>query len=262
MKKIIILILIGLSSTIFAAPVYNPYNPEIIAEGFFISPASWINFRLGYEGNFVSDAKMEKQINSGKIDNFKQDVNSGIITLNLQNRMDLYGAVGSARIRSDWRFDTLLGTMSRIELETNYRLYWAAGAKIILYEWGKTALSIGGRYSKTDPTISFITKDGAPEETADSKIDYQDWQIDMGFAHQIDIFIPYIGGKYLKAKAKLGNAAIIIAEDSQNFMKMKNEDRFGVYVGCTLSNSKHFMLTVEARFIDEDAISVMGDLKF
>ena len=67
----------------------------------------------------------------------------------------------------------------------------------------------------------------------------------MGFAHQIDIFIPYLGVKYLNAKSKIRNSVIALAEDSQNFMRMKNEDHFGVYLGCTLSNSKYFLLTVK-----------------
>ena len=74
--------------------------------------------------------------------------------------------------------------------------------------------------------------------------------------------IQNLGVKYLNAKSRIRNSVIALAEDSQNFMRMKNEDHFGVYLGCTLSNSKYFLLTVEARFIDEEAISVMGELKF
>ena len=90
----------------------------------------------------------------GKGDIFKNDVNSGTITLNLQNRTDIYGVLGASRIRSDWRFDNS-GIMSRIELETNYKFYWATGAKIILFQWGNTALSLGGRYSTTKPSLTF-----------------------------------------------------------------------------------------------------------
>lgn len=260
MKKLVIFLMM-ISPALFAAPVGNPLNPEIIGEGFFISPASWINFRLGYEGNFEYDGRMEKKPNGGKIDNLKQDVNSGLLTLNLQNRADLYGVLGASRIRSDWRFDDL-GTASRIELETNYRLYWAAGGKVILFQWGNTALSTGGRYSTTRPSLSFITQDGTPQDKADAKIRYKDWQVDLGLAHQIDIFIPYIGGKYLQARAKVRNAAFAISDEGENIQKMKNRNPVGVFAGCTLSNSKFFMLTVEARFIDEEAISVMGELKF
>ena len=261
MRKLFILLMMVAMKSLIAAPVGNPLNPEIIAEGFFISPASWINFRLGYEGNFEYDGRMKKKPNGGKIDNLKQDVNSGLLTINLQNRADLFGVLGASRIRSDWRFDNL-GTPSRIELETNYRLYWACGGKVILFQWSNTALSAGGRYSKTKPSLSFITQDGVPQDKGNAKVRYKDWQVDLGLAHQIDIFIPYIGAKYLQSKAKIENTAFAISDAGQNSQKMKNKNPVGVFAGCTLSNSKFFMLTIEARFIDEEAISVMGELKF
>jgi hypothetical protein len=261
MKKVLIYFFIFITNVIFAAPVGNPLNPEIIDEGFFISPVSWVNFRLGYEGIFVSDARMDKELEKGKIDNFKNDINSGSITLNIKNRIDMFGILGASRIRSDWRFINS-GVMSRIEIESKYKFYWATGTKIILFQWHNTALSAGGRYSCTKPTLSFITSDGIPHDTTDGQIRFKDWQVDMGIAHEIDIFIPYVGVKYSRAKAKIINSPITIAMNSQNFLKMKNRDRFGVYAGCSLSNSKYFMLTIEARFLDEEAISVVGEMKF
>lgn len=262
MKRLITYFLIIISNYAFASPVGNPLNPEIIEEGFFISPTSWANFRLGYEGIFVSDARMDKKPEKGKIDNFKNDVNSGSFTLNLKSRTDMFAILGASRIRSDWRFDNS-GIMSRIELETKYKFYWATGGKIILFQWGNTALSMGGRYSYTKPTISFITQDGVPQQQTDAaRVKYNDWQLDMGLAYRIDIFIPYLGVKYLDAKAKIHNASITIAANNSNWIKMKNRDNFGIYAGCSLSNSKYFMLTLEARFIDEEAISVAGEMRF
>lgn len=261
MKKVLIFFFISIVCKIFSSTAGNPLNPEIIEEGFFISPSSWVNLRLGYEGIFVSDARMDKTSEKGKIDNFKSDINSGTITLNLKNRIDLFSVLGASRIRSDWRFDNS-GTISRIELETNYKFYWAAGGKIILFQWGNTAFSLGGRYSSTDPSLSFITENGRPQITGNSKIKYRDWQIDLGIAHKIDIFIPYVGAMYLNSKAKIFEAPFIISNDSFNWIEMKNRDRFGVYVGCSLSNCKYFLLTIEARFIDEEAISVVGEIKF
>lgn len=261
MKKVIIYFLILVASQVYAAPCGNPLNPEIIEEGFFISPCRWANFRIGYEGVFVADARMEKRFDKGKIDNFKFDINSGTFTLNLQNRVDLFGVFGASRIRSDWRFENS-NAMSRIELETNYKFYWAAGGKIILFQWGNTGLSCGGRYSFTDPSLSFITLDGSPRNVELTKIKYRDWQIDLGIGHKIDIFIPYIGVKYLNAKAFVFNSPIVIESNGLNYILLKNKDKFGVYAGCTLSNCKYFLLTVEARFIDEEAISVVGEMRF
>ncbi|MFA6119628.1 MAG: hypothetical protein WCT85_04925 [Parachlamydiales bacterium] len=262
MNKIIIFILSAVFYVSgFATTVGNPLNPEIIEEGFFISPTSWINFRVGYEGDFISDARLYNALQKGKIDNFKKDINSGTLTLNFQNRMDVFGVVGEGRIRSDWRFENL-NAVSRLQLESNYRLYWAAGAKVILFQWCNTALSTGGRYTFMKPSISYITIDGIPQDKGNSRIKSKDWQIDLGLAHRIDLFIPFIGVKYLNAKERVYDSPVVISADNQNYVNMKNKDRFGIYAGCSLSNSKYFMLTVEARFIDEEAISVSGDLKF
>ena len=59
-----------MNSLIFASSVGNPLNPQIIEDGFFISSASWMNFRLGYEGIFVADGRMSNT-EKKKIDNFK-----------------------------------------------------------------------------------------------------------------------------------------------------------------------------------------------
>jgi len=245
---------------LFSAPVGNPLNPEIINQGFFISPASYINFRIGYEGDFVYDARMDKKP-VGKIDNFKKDSNSALITINWKNRIDTFATLGSCRIRSDWRFNASNAT-SRLELESNYKFYWSAGGKIILLQWGNAAAAIGGRYSHTKPPISFITIDGSPVNFDKYNLKYHDWQIDFGLAYKIDVFIPYVGTKYLNAKSKLCNTDIVINDNNQQSIKMKNKDHFGLYTGCTLSNIKYFMLSVEARFIDEEAIAVIGEIKF
>ncbi len=263
MKRIFLNLLFSASVCfLHGAPVNNPMNPEIIEEGFFITPASWLNFRIGYEGNFISDGRMEKKTGTeGKVDNFEQDVNSGSFTLNMQSRLDIFTVLGASRIKTDWRFKES-SISRRIELETNYRFSWVIGARAILFEWGNTALGVGGRYSKTKPSLSWLTKDGVPQEVGRPKVSYKDWQADMGLSHRIDIFIPYIGVKYSNTRAKLRNMGLIVASDNSMFMHMRNRDHFGVYAGCSLSNAKYFLFNVEARLIDEEAITVSGEIKF
>ncbi|NGX56523.1 MAG: Major outer membrane porin [Candidatus Anoxychlamydiales bacterium] len=262
MKKIYLILFIFLFSKVISAPVGNPFNPTLIEQGFFISPSSIVNFRVGYEGNFVNDSKFKKSLNEkSKIDDFEQDINSGTFTLNFQNRLDVLTSLGASRIKSNWRFDES-DVSKRIELETNYRFYYALAARVILFEWGNTALGAGGRFSKTKPSIFWLLKDGTPQDENEADINYKDWQIDLGLSHKIDIFVPYIGIKYLDAKAKIMNVNTIISENDLNFIKMKSRNKFGLYLGTSLSNSKYFLLTIEARLIDEEAISIFGELKF
>ncbi|MBI5345975.1 MAG: hypothetical protein HZB76_02380 [Chlamydiae bacterium] len=248
-------------NSLFAAPAGDPFNPAIIKEGFFISPGSWINVRAGYEGNFVYNAKMEKDDGAdGIIDNFKQDVQSGTLTINIHDRFDLYGVVGESRIRSDWRFKQAPDNL-RIELESHYKFCYGVGAKAIFFEWGNFVLSGGGRYFTTSPDLLWLVKNGVEQAFDNSKIDYKEWQGDLGMAYKIDFFIPYIGAKYSSSTAKIHTGNVNINTDS-NSISMENRENFGLYLGCSISNSKYFMLGLEVRLIDEEAFTISGDIRF
>ena len=262
MKRLIQFILILFSFIeVYSSPVGNPLASEIIEEGFFISPGSWINFRMGYEGNFTTDARLKNELNKNKIDNFKIDYNSGSFTINLQNRIDLFALLGSTRIRSDWRFSNL-DIHYRSEMETDYKPIWAVGGRAVLFEWGNVALGAGGRFTKANPSINFVTINGALKQLTKSKVKYQDWQADFAIAYKIDIFVPYLGAKYLNAIAEVKKFDFYINDNFSNEIYMKNKDRYGVFIGCTFSNGKYFSLTCEARFIDEEAGMISGEFRF
>ena len=128
MRKFAVLIAALVASTTpYAAPVGNTSAPELIQERFFISCDSWIDFRIGYEGDFVADGRM-KQHNQGRgrVDTYEQRANSGTFTLNILDRLDIYGVFGSSRTEADWRFgDISAGNVTRMELETKYNFLWA-----------------------------------------------------------------------------------------------------------------------------------------
>ncbi|OGN59448.1 MAG: hypothetical protein A3F40_04915 [Chlamydiae bacterium RIFCSPHIGHO2_12_FULL_27_8] len=259
MKNFLILFLINIS--IFAAPVGNPLTPEIIQTGFYIPPSGFVNVRLGYEGNFISNANLQKSFNGNEIDNFKLDSNSGSFILNFKKRLDLFGIFGVSRIRSEYRF-SYQDVISRIEYESDYRIFYEAGGRVILIQWGNTALDIGGRYSKTKPGLSFIILDGVPQIKDNSFIKFSSYQINLGLSYAIDIFIPYIGTKYSQSKAELQGLNFVISDEGTGYLNMKNKNDFGLYLGCSLSNKRYFLLNLEARFIDEEAISISGEFKF
>ncbi len=262
MKKWIALFLLMTSTFVYAGPIGNPSVPEIIEEGFMISPAAGASVRVGYEGNFVSDARLTQyREGRGRVDEFQLDINSGTLTLNVLNRVDFYGVLGASRIKSNWRFE-VNNVESRIETETNYRLAWSAGTNIALLTWGNTAFGAGGRYTYTDPSISWLTSNGVPINNVRTTIKFREWQGNLGFSHKIDIFIPYIGVKYSNAKARIIDADTIIANNGDASDHMKRNYHFGLYLGCTLSNAKLFMLNLEARLIDEEAFTISGDIKF
>ena len=251
-----IALLILLCTMLHAAPVGNPAAPALIQKGLFTSSHSWGSLRLGYEGDFVSDGRLG-QFNQGvgRVDCYEQDTNSGTATFNLLDRLDLYGVFGSSCTKANWRFeDTAAETITRLNLATQNSFLWGAGARIILYEWGHAFLGFGGRYSASDYPLEWFTSNGAEQALEGALLHWRQWQINCDFAYKIELLTPYIGVKYSNERV-----------DLQHFFfssSFENRIPVGLYLGCTLSNGQYFMLNLEGRLIDEEAVSISGDFRF
>lgn len=245
-----------------AAPVGNTMAPQLIQEGFLIPCDSWVDFRLGYEGDFVGDGRMEqKEEGSGRVDTFQQYTNAATVTLNVLDRIDLFGVFGSSRVCSDWRFNTAT-TITRIQLETLYHFLWGAGARGILFEWGKVSLGFGGRYSFSRYRPSWLTTNAIPVSVKGTRLTWREWQVDLDLSYSIDIFTPYLGVKYSNATATLGVFPTPISSSGVGVDHFENRTPVGIFIGCSISNSKYFMLNIEGRLVDEDAVTISGDLRF
>jgi major outer membrane protein len=196
------------------------------------------------------------------VDDYKQDTNSGTVTLNILDRMDLYGVFGSSRVCSDWRFTAENMTVNRVEMETSYRFLWAVGARVLIFEWGCTNLGIGGRYNATHLKPTWTTINGLPIPTTGTRLQWREWQIDMDISYPIEIFIPYLGVKYSNARSKIGSYSEAISSSGSGSLHMKNRNLVGLVIGCTLTTEKYFMLNIEGRLIDEQAATIVGDFRF
>ena len=248
---------------IFAAPVGNTSAPQLIEDGFFISRDSWIDIRAGYEGDFVTNGRLkQEEEGSGRVDCFKQNTNSGTITLNFLDRIDLYGVFGTSDAKTSWRFTDPSNTIHRIEVQTNNDFLWAVGARGIFFEWGNTCLGLGGRYSSALYAPEWLTSDGVNADVSTGHLRWREWQINLDISYKIELFTPYIGTKYSSARTNLGNFSVPIANNGSKSNRFKNTTPVGLVLGCSLSNGKYFMMNLEARLVDEEAITVSGDFRF
>lgn len=245
-----------------AAPVGNTMAPQLIQEGFLIPCDSWVDLRVGYEGDFVGDGRLEQTVEgSGRVDTFQQYTNAATYTLNIIDRIDLYGVFGSSRVCSDWRFN-IAKTITRIQLETLYHFFWGAGARGIFFEWGKICLGLGGRYSYCSYRPSWLTTNAIPVSVAGTRLVWREWQVDLDISYNIDLFTPYIGVKYSNAFAKLGPFPTPVSSSGSGMDQFINRTPVGLFIGCSISNCKYFMLNIEGRLVDEDAVTISGDLRF
>lgn len=253
-----------LPTSLCAAPVGNPAEPDLVNEGFISLKNNFgVSLRIGYEGDFVSDMRMKQtEQGYGDIDNNQQTTNSGTATLNFLDRIDLFGVFGSSRITANWRFSGLKRTINRVEIETDYRFLWALGARVILYQWGNATLGAGGRYSTFCAPISWLTLNGSLKTTEAENLEWRQWQTNLLFSYKIDLFIPYLGINYLSAQTKLRDFSVPISSSLSDCLHMKNRSSTGLIIGSALTTGKYFMLNIEGRLINEEAFSISGDIKF
>ena len=262
--RVLIFFLVSIFSfSLFSMPVGNPSFPCAIEDGIFTTSASQISFRVGYEGDFISDRRLKQETDPSKrINNLTQYLNSALVTVNLLNRLDLFGSYGKAKLKADWIFEESENVFSYIELETRYGEAWSCGGNVILFEWGNTCFTVGGGYAYKNPKILWLSKNGEVFPIAHENFKFFEWQVSAGLSQKMDIFIPYICAKYSKAQAYVSNRDTVISSDQSDSLKMKSKNNYGMALGCALLANKYFMLNVEVRLIDEEAFSIVGDFKF
>ncbi len=251
-------------AALHAAPVGNTALPELVRKGLLVSCERLIDFRAGYEGDFVADAKM-KQFNggTGRVDTCEQWTQSGTSTLNILDRLDLYGVFGASKMDVDWRFkNNLNGFVTRIKIQTESCFLWAAGARAILYDGCSLNIGFGGRYSKSIYVPESFSSNGVNEATSGAHLRWREWQVNLDASYKIKWFTPYIGVKYSNAQTLLSHFSVPIAADQSGFNSFKNRMPVGLYLGCALSNGQYFVLNIEGRVIDEEAVSIVGDFRF
>ncbi len=251
-------------AALHAAPVGNTSAPDIIQEGLFIPCDSWINFRVGYEGDFVADGRM-KQFNQGfgRVDSYEQTTNSATVTLNILDRADVYGVFGSSLAKANWRVGNISdGTVHQLDLESKYSFLWGVGARAIVYEWCNTSVGLGGRYSSSHYEPVWLTRDGIVTAVSSSSFRWREWQVNLDVSYKIDLFTPYIGIKYSNARTHLNRFSVAVAADGSTSNAFKNRIPVGLYLGCALSSGKYFMINLEGRLIDEEAVTISGDVRF
>jgi hypothetical protein len=248
----------------FAAPIGNTADPEVIQQGFFTPRGSSMSLRLGYEADFVTDARMNQYVqSSGRVDDYSQRNHSGTITWNFVDRLDIFGVLGMSKTESDWRFiDAKTNQVHRIKLKTKGAFLWAVGSRAILYEWSNLFLGMGGRYSATDDLVSRVSNDGVAVSPVGARVRWSQWQVNLDISYKIQIFTPYIGTKYSSELSELSGFSTEIAADGSGSNTFKNRSPVGLYLGCSLSNGKFFALNLEGRLIDEEAVTVVADFRF
>ncbi len=261
MRKVLLFLI--LSAIGQAAPIGNTASPALIRKGFFTSSSSTSDWKAGYEGDFVSDARLKQfEEGLGRVDEYVQLTNSGTVTLNFPGKVDLYGVLGTSQAKANWRFTDSAGSIHRIKIETSTLFLWAVGARGIYYQWCGLDLGVGGRYTCCSYQPTSFTSDGVNISPDGAHFHWTEWQINLDFSYTIRLFTPYIGVKYSHNRTALDRFPTAISQSGTGSNHFKNRQPVGLYLGCGLSNGDYFMCNIEGRLIDEESITLSADFRF
>ncbi len=235
----------------------NPAEPEIIDCGFFISQDSCVGLKIGYQGDWVFDRLLRSYAGAhGRIDRFEMKMDQGMIGINYLDRFELYGTVGSMRNRFWFRPST---DKMRREFETDNHWTAGTGVRLLLAEWGNTGIGLDGKIQYGRPGIKWITVNGVSHGSG-AHLAYHEWQGSFAVYHTIDLFTPYLGVKYSNVHADVVDLSKSVYPRKQ--FKMSNRCRFGMALGCTLSQGKKIDINAEVQLIDEQGLTIGGNIKF
>ncbi len=244
-------------SPAFALFLGNPASPNMVDQGFFISEDAFTKAKVGYQLDVVFDRYMKSYAGAhSRVDRYQSIYNQGVATLNFLDRIEAYASLGAVDMQFSHRPRP---DHYRREYQTNDRITWGVGGRILIYQWGDSTIGLEGGYQWAFPHIKWDALNGTSYTTS-ATMRYREWQIGFGYAYTIDMFIPYAAVKYSNAQAKVSSLRHNLELEHSHF-KMRNRDHWGLVLGCTLTPGRIIDLTFESRMIDEQAISFVANLK-
>ncbi len=246
-----------------AVPVGNPSYPKLLQRGFFTNCFNSFIVTSGVQGDFVADKRMKQYKEGlGKVDDFEINAAFFPVSLTLYEFFTFQVKLGTAQMKANWRV-SLPNLLNWVKLKSNHGFLVIPGFHMLLYEWSKTTLGIGGNYVKGDFHINSLKIDGA--EVLQNKGDWgiRFWQFHLGVSHSIGFFVPYIGMKYAKSKSSLEAPGVTgLAAEGSGKNHFKNRDKLGLYLGTTITKGSYFFVQIEGRLFDEEAVSLSGEIRF
>jgi hypothetical protein len=292
MKKTVGLIaVLMVCSGLSALPVYNPAEPQLLTGNLFFRAADDWGLEIGYRGDYVLDRKLKVKNSSNLWDDsrdvckYRTSIDAIQLTVDLCDRVDLYGWIGIG----ETVFNTQVGYRTALSAQlpladlagaTQSGSAFGFGARAVLWSCGRTAVGVDAQYGHSKSQLECLTVDGVPiqgvarfagisrlVDPADLSVRNNEFQVSLGISHRLCRFIPYIALKYSNAHTKFKgpNADFIRFPTSgaaRSSLQFESRCHVGLVLGATLVAIKAFQVTLEGRFIDEQAATLVADLRF
>ncbi|HSW86804.1 MAG TPA: hypothetical protein VLG49_04815 [Rhabdochlamydiaceae bacterium] len=238
----------------------NPAFPKIPEEGLYVSKESYCGIKTGYIGDYVFDRNMVLHASGlhGEVDRFQILNNLGVLSFSYLERVEAYARLGCMHANIAHRPISDL----RVRYKIKGQFAWCFGVEGIIYEHKNTIVSVNVNYFQSLPKIHAITAGGIAVEPHGAEINYLEWQGSVGVSQAIGLFLPYIGVEYSNARAMFKKMQALNSFFPESEFTMRSEHKIGIFLGCSITPGKTAILNVEARFVDETALTLSGLIRF
>ena len=274
--------LLLLCPTLNALPIGNPAEATLYTKGVFFDPndvnpinplfmfVGGLDVRLGYYGDFTHDRVMGEQLFGDPISqNSKVSMvtNAAYPVINIYNWMDFFATWGVSRItvkRNTRETETIgIGTFSNA-------FSWSVGTHATLYRKGPLYIGGEGQYFRTQPHLDNFYNFSSGHQTFFNNTNFSvwaEWQVGFGAALRAATsantsLVPYLAIKFSQGKFDMRAFEFTHDGVSHRLPTLEPERYFGWALGTTFLNQSAMGVTVEARFLDETALFVLGELRF
>jgi hypothetical protein len=180
-----------------------------------------------------------------------------VLTLNIYNRFEIYGSLGA--MDCEFSFRPRIDEQRR-EFQTDYRLVWGVGGKLLIFNWDEASFGIDGKYQRGYPHVKWDSISGVSFSSA-AKVLYQEWQVGGAVSYECNLLVPYFGIKFSNVNAQVRNVAENMELETSRF-KMKSRHQIGMCLGCSLGTGNYFDINLEVQLIDEQGVTLAGNVLF
>ncbi|MEL7431033.1 MAG: hypothetical protein AAGI90_00690 [Chlamydiota bacterium] len=264
MKQMYFLLLLSvLAISLSGAPAGSPLSPALLQKGLFSKKHAPCALSSGYAGNFVFDRRLNQyKTGEGRVDNYELYSQSGLLTVTLMERASFCSLLGSGKIESDFCVVSD-GVLRHVVTKTEEDFSLGFGSDLLLLDWRLFALGAGLLYTKMRPALTTLTVDGISYKPGGARFSYEEWQGHVGISYQVGFLMPYIGTKYTSASSEVTLPCVrYLFNESNRSRFFRSRKHWGLYLGCSVTRSEVFALTIETRLIDEEAVSVFAEIRF
>ena len=246
----------------YAAPVGNIATPAVLKEGLVYKDSdSQFAFIIGTESDITFDRKLKNRNDDSEMKFL--GAKTGFL---VADRFYLYTTLGAAEVEQEFNIGN-----NKVRWNSDTGLSWGIGGTWMIYEttdrddFGEGIFRFGldARYRDLDLDIDEIVLNDAAHDESSANVtgvdyDADEWQIAFAVAYQWKKINPYVGIKYSDIT---GNTKATIS-GTKYTTEIAGDDKVGVFCGLGISLTDYSVFNIEGRFIDEEALSVGGTLRF